>query len=153
MACRHPATLRVLGTRYDLNGYHHVRGDEFRWLLRIIDAELTNCELTFTAKSDLKDPDSMAEIQVSSVSNGITVNSNTGNELDATIVIPSQMTESIDFCEEFVTMVNQRRVYPLHYDVQLVRNGTPVNSPKVQTFFRQQNHRFYLIEDATRKNS
>lgn len=146
------ALLTQAGTRTPVHGSTLVRGDELRFNLRIVDTELANCSLRFTAKSNEDDLDDLAEIAKSSESGGgITITTNTGNVLNALIVVPSDDTSSLELPVDPVT--GKYKPCKLSYDVQLTRNGTPTNSAKVQTFFRNENAGlgsfFYLMGDIT----
>jgi hypothetical protein len=137
------ALITQAGTRNSLHGATLVRGDELRFSLRIVDTELTGCSLRFTAKSQEDDLDDLAEIAKSSESGGgITITTNTGNVLNALIVVPSVDTSPLEI---------PSNNYKLFYDVQLVR-ANPTNSAKVQTFFRHEKSFFYLMGDITQAN-
>lgn len=146
MACRGRASLTRYTDRAEVNGYTEIWGDEWIWFLRINDTELTGASVKFTAKTNLEDPDAVAELALTSAaSGGITVEpTSTATRLDAKILIPKTLTEAIilpDVCTDGMKTA-------LYFDVQIVRS-TPVNAPSVQTYFRREHAKFYVLKDVT----
>lgn len=144
---RDRATLKRVKNRQDVNGCTEIRGDEWCWMLKIKDAELTNATLIFTAKYSWDDSvpaityTGDASILSSIISPGITVSptSNAG-QLDAYVVIAKDITRGID--------VGDSGKVSLCFDVQINRT-THLNSPEVETYFRRENSQFNVIGDIT----
>lgn len=145
MNCSHErATLVDYRTKRPIANSTQVQGDDWVWLLRITDTELTGASLIFTAKSCIEDPDP-GEIQLSSsVTTEIEILTGaTANRMDAIIRVPSTLTENINIPMEMASI-------NLLFDVQLMRAGTPVRAPKRETFFRHNNSKFTVIKDVTK---
>ena len=145
MTCSHErATLVDYRTKKPIAGSTQVQGDDWVWLFRITDTELTGASLIFTAKSCIEDPDP-GEIQLSSsVATEIQIFTGaTASRMDAVIRVPSVLTENINIPLEMASIA-------LLFDVQLMRSGTPVMAPKRETFFRHSNSKFVVIKDVTK---
>lgn len=141
------ATLRRVKDRKDVHGCTEITGDEWWWMLKIKDTELTNATLTFTAKYCWDDAvpaityTGNAASPSSSPSVGITVlpTSNAG-QLDAYLVVDKNITRAID--------VGESGKVSLVFDVQLNR-AVHLTSPEVETYFRRETGKFYVIGDVT----
>lgn len=141
------ATLKRVKNRQDVNGCTEITGDEWWWMLKIKDTELTNATLTFTAKYCWDDSvpaityTGDASAPSSAISTGITVlpTSNAG-QLDAYVVIAKDITRAID--------VGDSGRVGLCFDVQINRT-VHLNSPEVETYFRRENSRFNVMGDIT----
>lgn len=149
MTCvsRGRATLQRVKNRQDVNGCTEITGDEWWWVLKIKDTELTNATVTFTAKYCWDD--SVAAISYTgdasspsaTVAAGITVlpTSNAG-QIDAYVVVDKALTSAID--------VSESGRVSLCFDVQINRT-VHLNSPEVETYFRRENSRFNVMGDIT----
>ena len=141
------ATLKRVKNRQDVHGCTEITGDEWWWMLKIKDTELTNALVTFTAKYCWDDSQPLitytgdASQPTNTIAVGITVlpTSNAG-QLDAYIVIAKDITRTVD--------VGDSGKVSLVYDVQLNRT-VHLNSPEVETFFRRENARFNVMGDIT----
>lgn len=141
------ATLKRVKNRQDVNGCTEITGDEWCWMLKIKDTELTNAILTFTAKYLWDDSvpaityTGDASAPSSTISTGITVlpTSNAG-QLDAYVVIPKDVTRGVD--------VGDSGKVSLCFDVQVNRT-VHLNSPETETYFLRENSRFNVIGDIT----
>lgn len=141
------ATLKRAKNRQDVNGCTEITGDEWWWLLKIKDLELTNCLVKFTAKYCWDDPLPVisytgdAASPTLTVGTGITVlpTSNLG-QLDAYVVVDKNTTSAID--------VSESGKVCLWFDVQITRTSH-LNSPEVETYFRRENSRFYVMGDIS----
>jgi len=136
--------------RAPLAGATEVVGDEWIWLFSIVDTELTDATLKFTAKYCLEDPDASAPIAVAGdaavkadakLQDAIVIypTSNEGR-IDGVISISPTKTAAIDVMETGKAS--------LWFDLQLTRT-TYANSPQVQTYFRSENARFHAMKDVT----
>ena len=144
------AKLRRALNRADVNGCTEIVGDEWLWHFSIIDTELANATIKFTAKYCVDDPDASAPVALagdSSVkadtkSSGAIVvyTSSSDGRMDGVISVPPAVTSAIDVAEGAKTT--------LYFDMQVSR-ATFTNSPEVQTYFRDMNAKFYVMKDIT----
>lgn len=127
-----------------IHGSTQVLGDDWMWLFKLADTELTGAALIFTAKQcvDNLDP---GDIQLSSsVETEIEILAgSTANRLDAIIRVPNTLTKDISIPFNADSVV-------LWFDVQLIRSGTPTTAPKIETFFRHMSAMFKVIKDITK---
>lgn len=141
------AILKRYKNRLDVHGCTEITGDEWMWMLKLKDTELTNALVTFTAKYCWDDSlpaityTGDASAASATIATGITVmpTSNAGN-LDAVILIPKDVTRTID--------VGDCGKVSLLYDVQLTRT-VHLFSPEVETYFRREQARFHVMGDIT----
>lgn len=144
------AKLRRALNRADVNGCIEIVGDEWLWHFSIIDTELANSTLKFTAKYCVEDPDASAPIalmgdsstkaNVKSPGTIVVYTSSNDGRMDGIISVPPAMTAAIDVIESTKTS--------LYFDLQVTR-ATSTNSPQVQTYFRDMNSRLYAMKDIT----
>lgn len=127
-----------------IHGSTQVLGDDWMWLFKLSDTELTGAALILTAKQCVDDVDPGDFQLSSSVTTEIEILSgSTANRLDAIIRVPSDITEDIRIPFNADLAV-------LSFDVQLIRSGTPTTAPKIETFFRHMNAFFKVIKDITK---
>ena len=143
-AGRGRAQLMNYATRESIEGATVVANDDWFWYLSIIDSELLGAKVYFRAKRHIDDPDGMVgniELSSDEVTEIKVLSTGNPNRLDAEIRIPYTKTAvSFGFNEIDVTY---------YFDVQIVRDGTPVGSPKRQTYFREGNSYFKVTRDIT----
>ncbi len=142
------ATLQRVKNRQDVHGCTEITGDEWWWMLKIKDTELTNASLTFTAKYCWDDAvpvityTGSAATPSATTGTGITVLPTSNlSQIDAYLVIDKNLTSSVD--------VGDSGKVGLVFDVQLTRS-IHLNSPEVETYFRREQAKFYVMGDITR---
>lgn len=148
MPCQQERAILVdYRTNTPINGSTQIMGDDWMWLFRLRDTELTGAGLIFTAKSCIDDLDP-GELQLSSsVATEIQIAAgSTASRLEAIIRVPAAKTEGIP------VPFNEHSI-DLWFDVQLIRSGTPTTAPKKETFFRREMARFRVILDVTKASA